>query len=157
MTQIRIGTRGSPLALVQAELTKTWLQAAWPELKAPDAVAIVPIRTSGDRIQDRPLAEAGGKGLFTKEIEEALLAGAVDIAVHSLKDVETKLPDGLVIDGGRPLRGAAVRAHDDHRIAMSLAVAALGAEGETEIEGGECASVSFPEFWDLLARGALRG
>lgn len=98
MTRIRIGTRGSPLALVQAELTKSWLAAAWPELAAPDAIEIVPIRTSGDRIQDRPLAEAGGKGLFTKEIEEALLAGAVDIAVHSLKDVETKLPDGLTID-----------------------------------------------------------
>jgi hydroxymethylbilane synthase len=98
MTAIRIGTRGSPLALVQAELTRTWLAQAWPELAAPDAIAIVPIRTSGDRIQDRPLAEAGGKGLFTKEIEEALLAGAIDIAVHSLKDVETRLPDGLTID-----------------------------------------------------------
>ncbi len=87
---IRIGTRGSPLALVQT--------AAWPELAAPGAVAIVPIKTTGDRITDRSLADAGGKGLFTKEIEEALRDGRVDIAVHSLKDVETRLPDGMVID-----------------------------------------------------------
>jgi hydroxymethylbilane synthase len=95
---IRIGTRGSPLALAQSEWVRRRLAAAWPELAAPDAVAIVPIRTSGDRIQDRPLAEAGGKGLFTKEIEEALRDGKVDIAVHSLKDMETRLADGLAID-----------------------------------------------------------
>jgi hydroxymethylbilane synthase len=95
---IRIGTRGSPLALVQSEWVRRGLAAAWPELAAPDAVAIVPIRTSGDRIQDKPLADAGGKGLFTKEIEEALRDGRVDIAVHSLKDMETRIPDGLVID-----------------------------------------------------------
>src|SRR5215475_9246354 len=95
---IRIGTRGSPLALAQSEWVRRRLAAAWPELAAPDEVAIVPIRTSGDRIQDRPLAEAGGKGLFTKEIEEALRDGRVDLAVHSLKDMETRLADGLVID-----------------------------------------------------------
>ena len=65
-------------------------------------------------------------------------------------------PDGLEIRGGRDLKGAAVRAFDDHRIAMSLAIAALGAAGETEIEGAECASVSFPEFYDFLAQGARR-
>ena len=68
----------------------------------------------------------------------------------------TEHPDGLEIRGGKPLRAATVRAHDDHRIAMSLAVAALAAEGETEIEGAECASVSFPEFYEFLARGAQR-
>jgi len=94
---LRIGTRGSPLALVQAEITRAALAAAWPELAATDAIAIVPIRTSGDRIQDRTLAAAGGKGLFTKEIEEALLAGSVDLAVHSMKDVPTWLPAGLAI------------------------------------------------------------
>jgi len=94
---LRIGTRGSPLALVQAEITRAALAAAWPELAAADAIAIVPIRTSGDRIQDRTLAAAGGKGLFTKEIEEALLAGSVDLAVHSMKDVPTWLPAGLAI------------------------------------------------------------
>jgi 3-phosphoshikimate 1-carboxyvinyltransferase len=62
-------------------------------------------------------------------------------------------PDGLIIHGGAPLRGSAVRAHDDHRIAMALSVAALAAEGETEIENAECASVSFPDFFDLLEQG----
>ena len=95
--RIRIGTRGSPLALAQAEEVRRRLAAAWPELAAPDAVEIVPIKTSGDRIQDRTLATAGGKGLFTKEIEEGLLAGTVDIAVHSMKDMPTWLPDGLTI------------------------------------------------------------
>jgi hydroxymethylbilane synthase len=93
---IRIGTRGSPLALVQAEQTAARLRAAHG-LPA-DAVMIVPIKTTGDRIQDRTLRDAGGKGLFTKEIEEALLDGSIDVAVHSMKDVETRLPDGLVID-----------------------------------------------------------
>jgi hydroxymethylbilane synthase len=96
-SHVRIGTRGSPLALVQAEEVQRRLAAAWPELAAPGAVEIVPIRTSGDRIQDRTLAAAGGKGLFTKEIEEALLTGTVDIAVHSMKDLPTWLPDGLII------------------------------------------------------------
>ena len=93
--QIRIGTRGSPLALAQAEEVRRRLIAAH-EL-GPDAVAIVPIRTTGDRITDRPLAEAGGKGLFTKEIDEALIAAAVDLAVHSAKDLPTRLADGIAI------------------------------------------------------------
>jgi hydroxymethylbilane synthase len=99
---LRIGTRGSPLALTQAGLVRAALIDAHPELAAPGAVEIVPIRTSGDRIQDRTLAEAGGKGLFTKEIEEALLAGAVDLAVHSAKDMQTWLPQGLAIGAVLP-------------------------------------------------------
>ena len=89
----RIGTRGSALALAQAHETRARLMAAHglPE----DAFEIVVIATSGDRIQDRPLAEAGGKGLFTKEIEEALLDGRIDFAVHSSKDMPTVLPQGL--------------------------------------------------------------
>ena len=71
-----------------------------------DAFAIEPISTSGDRIQDRPLSEAGGKGLFTKEIEEALLAGRIDLAVHSSKDMPTKLPDGLEISAFLPREDA---------------------------------------------------
>ena len=94
---LRIGTRGSPMALRQAAIVRDRLVAAHPELAAAGAVEIVTIRTTGDRVQDRLLAEIGGKGLFAKEIEEALLAGHVDLAVHSLKDLETWLPDGLVI------------------------------------------------------------
>jgi hydroxymethylbilane synthase len=92
---LRIGTRGSPLALAQAYETRARLMSAHslPE----EAFAIVVIRTTGDRVQDRPLAELGGKGLFTKEIEEALLAGMIDIAVHSMKDMPTRQPDGLAI------------------------------------------------------------
>src|SRR5262245_22810033 len=89
----RIGTRGSALALAQANETCDRLIA---EHGLPqDAFEIVPITTSGDRIRDRPLSEAGGKGLFTKEIEEALLEGRVDLAVHSAKDMPTALPEGL--------------------------------------------------------------
>jgi hydroxymethylbilane synthase len=94
--RLRIGSRGSPLALVQAEEVKRRLLAAGLGLEAA-RVEIVAIRTTGDRVRDRPLAEIGGKGLFTKEIEEALRAGAIDLAVHSMKDVPTQLPDGLGI------------------------------------------------------------
>ena len=90
---LRIGTRGSPMALRQAALVRDRLVAAHPDL----AAEIVTIRTTGDRVQDRRLAEIGGKGLFTKEIEEALFAGRVDLAVHSLKDIETWIPEGLEI------------------------------------------------------------
>jgi hydroxymethylbilane synthase len=95
-TRINIGTRGSPLALAQAEMTKAALLAAHPALQAED-IAILPIKTTGDKVQDRTLSEIGGKGLFTKEIEEALLDGRVDLAVHSMKDMPTFLPEGLVI------------------------------------------------------------
>ena len=92
---IRIATRGSALALWQAEAVRSALAQAHG--LPPDRFAVVPIRTSGDRIQDRSLAAAGGKGLFSKEIEEALLAGTVDLAVHSAKDMETFLRPGLAI------------------------------------------------------------
>lgn len=94
---LRIGTRGSPLALAQAEEVKARLIAAHPDLGEPAAIEIVVIKTTGDQVQDRPLAEIGGKGLFTKEIEEALLDHSIDLAVHSMKDVPTILPDGLEI------------------------------------------------------------
>ncbi|WP_431857217.1 hydroxymethylbilane synthase [Azospirillum sp.] len=96
-TQLRIGTRGSPLALAQAHETRDRLIAAHPHLAAPGAIEIVVIKTTGDQILDRTLAEAGGKGLFTKELEDALLGDRVDLAVHSMKDVPTWLPDGLEI------------------------------------------------------------
>ena len=98
--KVTIGTRGSPLAVAQANELARALTAAhgWDE----DGVELRIIRTSGDVIADRPLAELGGKGLFTKEIEEALLAGAIDLAVHSAKDLPTALPNRLVLAGCLP-------------------------------------------------------
>jgi hydroxymethylbilane synthase len=94
---LRIGTRGSPLALAQAAELRARLAAAHPALAAPDALETVVIKTTGDAVRDRTLAAIGGKGLFTKEIEDALLAGRIDVAVHSMKDMTTFLPDGLAI------------------------------------------------------------
>jgi len=92
---ILIGTRGSPLALWQANHVRALLVDAHG--LGEDAVALEPITTSGDRIRDKPLRDFGGKGLFTKEIDDALLNGAVDLAVHSMKDLPTDLPPGIVI------------------------------------------------------------
>jgi hydroxymethylbilane synthase len=94
---LRLGTRGSPLARAQTELACRALAAAWPHLAAPGALEPVVIRTTGDRVTDRPLAELGGKGLFCKELEVALLARRIDLAVHSVKDLPTWLPEGLVL------------------------------------------------------------
>ncbi len=92
---LRLGTRGSPLALVQARLVAAALCDAhgWDAA----AIAIVPVKTTGDRVQDRPLAEIGGKALWTKELDRALLGGEIDFAVHSMKDVETIRPEGIAI------------------------------------------------------------
>lgn len=93
---LKIGTRGSALALAQAHETRDRLMAAHglPQ----DAFEIVVIKTTGDRVLDRPLKEIGGKGLFTREIEDALSSGGIDIAVHSMKDMPVEQPDGLLID-----------------------------------------------------------
>lgn len=99
-SRLRIGTRGSLLALAQAHEVQRRLADAHGIDAA--AIEIVVIRTTGDRIQDRPLSEAGGKGLFTKEIEEALLDRSIDLAVHSMKDVPTVLPDGLTMSAMLP-------------------------------------------------------
>src|SRR5215470_1806096 len=88
---MKLGTRGSALALWQANWTKTELEKRWPDV----SVELIPIKTTGDKILDVPLAKIGGKGLFTKEIDEALLDGRIDLAVHSLKDVPFQLPDGI--------------------------------------------------------------
>ncbi|HEY4163343.1 MAG TPA: hydroxymethylbilane synthase [Dongiaceae bacterium] len=109
---VRVGTRGSPLALIQAEMVSRALLSAHPEL----ACEIVPIKTTGDKVQDRTLNEIGGKGLFTKEIEEALLEGRIDLAVHSMKDMPTVLPDGMEI--------AALLEREDPRDAWVSPVAA---------------------------------
>ena len=89
--ELRIGTRGSQLALYQANWVKEKLVRAHPHLK----VTLIKIKTTGDKIQDAPLAKIGGKGLFVKEIEEALMQRGIDLAVHSIKDVPTELPKGL--------------------------------------------------------------
>jgi hydroxymethylbilane synthase len=108
---IRIGTRASTLARTQSGLMQARIAALVAPGEAPDEVApLVFITTSGDRIQDRRLLEAGGKGLFVKEIEEALLDGRVDCAVHSMKDVPAELPPGLVI--------AAIPEREDPRDAL---------------------------------------
>ena len=93
---MRIGTRGSPLALAQAHETRRRLMEmhGFPE----DCFEIIVIKTTGDRIQDKPLREVGGKGLFTREIEEALSDGRIDIAVHSMKDMPVDQPEGLILD-----------------------------------------------------------
>ena len=95
MTSFTLGTRGSPLALAQAHMVAQALETAhgWPR----GTVNIVTVRTSGDRIQDRPLADVGGKALWTKELDLALLAGETDCSVHSMKDVESDRPDALRI------------------------------------------------------------
>ncbi|AJP73645.1 hydroxymethylbilane synthase [Sphingomonas hengshuiensis] len=95
MTGFRIGTRGSPLALTQAHMVRDALIATHG--LAPDSVAIQVIRTTGDKVQDRALAEIGGKALWTKELDRALLDGEIDCAVHSMKDVETVRPEAIRI------------------------------------------------------------
>jgi hydroxymethylbilane synthase len=103
---LRIGTRGSKLALTQTGIVRDALARAHPDLAAPGAIEIVVIKTTGDAIQDRPLSEAGGKGLFVKEIEEALLQGRIDAAVHSMKDMPTAQPEGLTITAFLPREDA---------------------------------------------------
>ncbi|MGE4561121.1 MAG: hydroxymethylbilane synthase [Desulfobulbus sp.] len=98
-TTLRIGTRASLLAVTQSTWVKTQIEQAHPQTR----VELVKITTKGDKILDVPLAKVGGKGLFVKEIEDALLAGEVDLAVHSMKDVPTELPEGLHI-GIIPIR-----------------------------------------------------
>lgn len=118
MPRIKIGTRGSPLALAQARETRQRLIAAHG--LALSDIEIVTITTTGDMIKDRPLSEIGGKGLFTKEIEEALLSGEIHLAVHSMKDLPASLPEGLTI--------AAVLPREDPRDAFMSLVAGSIAE-----------------------------
>jgi len=117
---IRIGTRASPLALAQADAVRRCLVAAHPDLDAETGVAVVPQVTRGDQVLDRALAEIGGKGLFTEEIERGLMAGAIDMAVHSLKDLPTRLPDGLII-------GAVLEREDPRDVLIARAVGGLAA------------------------------
>jgi len=111
-TPLRVGTRGSPLALVQTRAFAALLRDAYPALHEPDAIEERIIRTTGDAVQDRRLADIGGKGLFSKEIHEALEDRRIDCAVHSLKDLETALPPGIVL--------ACTLAREDARDALIL-------------------------------------
>jgi hydroxymethylbilane synthase len=120
---LRIGTRGSPLALAQAHQVRSRLAAALGV--EPAAIALAIIKTTGDAIQDRPLTEIGGKGLFVKEIEQALIDGAIDLAVHSAKDIPGVLPDGLTLAACLPREDA--RDAFISRKAPSLAALAPGA------------------------------
>lgn len=109
---LRIGTRGSLLALAQAHQALNLLQETFPDDPAAQNATLVTITTTGDRIQDRPLFEIGGKGLFAKELEYALLAHEIDIAVHSLKDMESILPPGMML-------GATLKREDARDVMIS--------------------------------------
>jgi hydroxymethylbilane synthase len=114
---VRIGTRGSPLALAQTEQVQNLLAVTRPGLCLSGQLETVVIRTTGDRVLDRPLADIGGKGLFSKEIDEAMLNGHIDLAVHSVKDLPTWLPEGIVL--------AAVLPREDPRDVLIASVARI--------------------------------
>ena len=132
---LRVGTRGSPLALVQTRMFLDLLTRFCPVLRGMDVFEEHAIKTTGDRVQDRRLAEIGGKGLFAKEIHEALLDGRVDFAVHSLKDLETELPPGIVL--------ACALTREDARDALIL--------------GQSCRSAEPADPYAALPHGALIG
>ncbi|HEY4250096.1 MAG TPA: hydroxymethylbilane synthase [Roseomonas sp.] len=132
---LRVGTRGSPLALVQTRMFLDLITRFCPVLRDVKAFEEHQIATSGDRIQDRKLADIGGKGLFAKEIHEALADGRVDFAVHSLKDLETELPRGIVL--------ACTLKREDSRDAVIL--------------GQGCAAPDANDPWGAIPAGALIG
>jgi len=132
---MRIGTRGSPLALWQARHFAAMARAAIPALAEAGALEEHIIATSGDKVQDKRLADIGGKGLFAKEIHEALADRRIDIAVHSLKDLETDLPPGIVL--------AAVLEREDPRDALIL--------------GAGCGAATADDPLTALPKGALVG
>ena len=132
---LRVGTRGSPLALTQTRHFLALIARLCPRLRDMDVFREQVIRTTGDAVQDRPLAELGGKGLFSKEIHEALADRRIDLAVHSLKDLETELPDGIVL--------ACTLKREDPRDALILS--------------DECATPCADDPYAALPYGALIG
>jgi hydroxymethylbilane synthase len=153
ITQLRIGTRGSPLALAQAEIVRVRL--AIVHGLDPAAIEIMVVRTSGDTIRDRLLADAGGKGLFTKEIEEALLAGIVDLAVHSAKDVPAFLPAGLVL-AAFPPRGDARDAFVSARANSLRSLPAGSTVGTSSVRRVALARRLRPDLEMKLLRGNVQ-
>ena len=150
---LKIGTRGSPLALAQAHETRQRLREAFDLPEA--AFEIVVIKTTGDRVQDRPLKEIGGKGLFTREIEEALGSGEIDIAVHSMKDMPVLQPAGLVLDTYLPredVRDAFVASN-----AASLADLPAGARvGTSSLRRRAQVLVAYPHLEVVEFRGNVQ-
>jgi 3-phosphoshikimate 1-carboxyvinyltransferase len=146
------GTEPEPIGWIEARSSSLRGTDVPPEL-VPGLIDEVPALSAAAAFASGTFRVSGAAELRVKESDRiaALVEGLSRLGV----DVSER-PDGLEIRGGRALKGAAVRAHDDHRIAMALAIAALGASGATEIEGAECASVSFPEFYDFLKQGASR-
>src|SRR5947208_934934 len=136
MQGLRLGTRGSPLALAQARKVAAAIETAqrWPD----GWVQIVEIKTTGDKVQDRPLAELGGKALWTKELDRALIDGEVDFCVHSIKDVESERPDGIHL--------AAVRPRGDVRDRI------IGAESIDKLKQGAVVGTSSPRRAAQLLR-----
>jgi hydroxymethylbilane synthase len=148
---LRIATRGSALALWQANWTRDRLMADDPAL----TVELVVLKTRGDKIQDRPLAEVGGKGLFVKEIEEALLDGRAEVAVHSMKDLPADIPDGLML--------GAIPEREDPRDALVVAPAHAARDVASLPERARVGTSSLRRVCQLRARRpdleivALRG
>jgi 3-phosphoshikimate 1-carboxyvinyltransferase len=145
-------TEPEPIGWIEARASKLHGTDVPPSL-VPGLIDEVPALSAAAAFADGVFRVSGAAELRVKESDR--IAALVEGFSRLGADVREQ-PDGLEIRGGRPLHGATVRAHDDHRIAMALAVAALGASGTTELEGAECASVSFPEFYEFLGRGAER-
>ena len=149
---ITIGTRRSPLAMAQAEETQAAIGAALG--LEHGRLPLAPMRTTGDAIQDRPLAEAGGKGLFTKELDAALLSGAIDLAVHSAKDLPSALPDGLAVAGYLPREDA--RDVLVSALADSLAALPRGASfGSASLRRTAMVLRLRPDLVPVLLRGSV--
>ena len=147
-TTLRIGTRASLLAVTQSTWVKSQIEQAHPQVR----VELVKITTKGDRILDVPLAKVGGKGLFVKEIEDALLAGEVDLAVHSMKDVPTELPEGLFI-GIVPARETPLDAYISNRFATLEALPVGARVGTSSLRRKSQLAAVRPDLAILDLRG----
>ena len=147
-TTLRIGTRASLLAVTQSTWVKTRIEQAHPQVR----VELVQITTKGDRILDVPLAKVGGKGLFVKEIEDALLDGTADLAVHSMKDVPTELPEGLFI-GIVPARETPLDAYISNRFATLEALPVGARVGTSSLRRKSQLAAVRPDLTILDLRG----